>query len=489
MRKIIFLLSFFSLLVPATVAAQFNRPSLDSVVAHFFNKYKYEGSFPNELRFASAPSGWYVYEVNLNQAGGHYAGGELLWSAATKTYNDSSKFESNNGWAYKNEAANDYLQRAIYGNGLDYNYTHCGYFGYDGWDMDIINEWESKEQMSDEWLESLARAYSNYAAGFIYDQYNFMANRQLPDRQALPAAETPGRSRIDSFSFYVQKGIDTYQKLHRQNPTYETIVGPVFEKYSNEHLYAFSTLMMAGYPADARRFIKPGLYSDSLLQTARAYLEPVKPNGILFTYGDNDTYPLWYLQEKEGLKKNAAVINFSLLNLPRYLGMLHRQTGGLFFSTKPAVFYPESFTYGGTYNKSASVAASKAFPLADFLRNWQSGTQTRSIETGDGKTIKMQQYAVKKIAFTIDKPKATALFKGISLAPSVNIELGNYLSGAQFIMLDIVHTHFYKRPIYFTWKGSDNLLSNYFAPGKKVYQLLPKASPAKAKENHNGHHH
>jgi hypothetical protein len=95
---------------------------------------------------------------------------------------------------------------------------------------------------------------------------------------------------------------------------------------------------------------------------AHDMLQSVEPYGILITAGDNDTFPLWYAQEVEGIRRDVTLANLSLMNTRWHLRQLQRRQTPIFDPAEAASLWrpqpaesgvPLTDSLGGSTSKSA----------------------------------------------------------------------------------------------------------------------------------------
>src|SRR5437899_6084088 len=109
--------------------------------------------------------------------------------------------------------------------------------------------------------------------------------------------------------------------------TVETRYAPesVFLPSRDSLLKTSPILLLAGIPFVMNLHTAPRRGQTYTRDFARDLLNSVEPYGVLVTVGDNDTFPLWYAQEVEGIRKDVVVANTSLLNTDWYTRQLIRR--------------------------------------------------------------------------------------------------------------------------------------------------------------------
>lgn len=215
---------------------------------------------------------------------------------------------------------------------------------------------------------------------------------------------------------------------------------------------------------------------------AQTYLESCDPNAIMFTIGDNDTFPLWYMQQMEGVRTDIKLVNTSLFATDWYIDQMKKKT----YEADPI---PSSLTHSQYKLGSLDVAyhvphpqlKDSLLPLKDFMRWIASDHEATYIETENG--LKEKIYPTNRIRVPVNK--ANALKYGI-VAPEDADKMVDYiditvdrqgLTKNRIMMLDILNNFEWKRPIYFT--GGANAdeeyiwLKDYLQLDGMAFKLVP----------------
>ena len=202
---------------------------------------------------------------------------------------------------------------------------------------------------------------------------------------------------------------------------------------------------------------------------AKDYLESCAPNAILFTFGDNDTYPLWSAQEVEGIRKDIRVINYSLLGIDWYINQLRYKV-----NESPAidVIWSADQIEGSKrdyieYKPNASMPDDKFYNLYDVMKNY----------VGKDNPDNDYSFPVKNLTVPVDV--ATAIKNGTvnatdSVLSSLDFSLPrNALMKNELAVLNIIAANNWKRPIYFTNAGAELGFDQYLRRDGLSYRLAP----------------
>jgi hypothetical protein len=176
---------------------------------------------------------------------------------------------------------------------------------------------------------------------------------------------------------------------------------------------------------------------------ANNFLQSCDKNAIIFTYGDNDTYPLWYAQEVEGLRRDVRVVNLSLIAVDWYIDNLRRKV-----NESPAIKMSlSSASYQGFKRNQLPIQDGPERSLQDVMKFLG---EDHPVPSG---SYTFESYApTRKVFIPIDRAKSIAngiITEQDSALSQVSFSLqGNYLIKDDLAVLDIIANNANDRPIY-----------------------------------------
>jgi hypothetical protein len=212
---------------------------------------------------------------------------------------------------------------------------------------------------------------------------------------------------------------------------------------------------------------------------ATDYLNSCERNAILFTNGDNDTFPLWYAQEVENVRTDVRVVNLSLLNTDWYMNQL----GHKYYDSDPIplAWTPDKYQLGKRdyipfYDRNVKDPV-ELKDLVDFMGSDDPQAKAR---TNSGEEI--NYFPTRRIKLTVDS--AAVIANGVVSPENAHKIVktmewtidGSYLMKNDLAILNILAMNNWKRPVYFaTTVGSDNYLNlePYFQLEGLAYRIVP----------------
>jgi hypothetical protein len=224
------------------------------------------------------------------------------------------------------------------------------------------------------------------------------------------------------------------------------------------------------------------------VDAARNFLASCAPNAILFTGGDNDTFPLWYVQEVENFRTDVRVIVLSYFDTDWYVDQMTRpanESEALPFSLAPERYQKGTNDVIYVMEKEGLQAVS----AREYLKLINSGSELLQMKTS-GKTV-INMVPSRNLILDVDSsflandeivpPQFKELF-----VPQMNLQVGgNYVTKGTLMLLDLIVSNNWERPIYFNNTSLSTLglnIEEHVVMEGLTYRLLPIRKPDTVRE-------
>lgn len=424
-----------------------NYPSFYEVVNTYLSRVSSsqlskEGGL-DALHFEKNRDGWFVsneaYEFKGKKIYTEYKNRQLIWNADSLLYSISDD-------TYGHQASQ--IEAYLDSKSMEwYDFERIPYYGYDKWDEDVIADFGDYKGANDTIVEGLARAYANYASSFLWNQYS--RNKHVENdslRRELLSGEIPSDERIKRFIENQNKAIECYKLILSRNPSYETKVGDIATKCFYEQMHTYLSLQCCNKPNEASKYLEQCVAPQHCIDQARNYFSSIPENGIVFTYGDDNTFALLYLQKKENFRTDVNVVNITLLNGIWYINYISKELDVkmLDLYNTPDFYYAYQRTKVLESPKPISIhkLLSFIYTTANEEHPWYPEMPT-FIETAEG---------------------------------DISLSMNNAIGVGDLAALDIIQSNIKQRPIFFVYSNiSPCIKSHNFIPQGLLFRLT--ASP------------
>lgn len=226
------------------------------------------------------------------------------------------------------------------------------------------------------------------------------------------------------------------------------------------------------------------------------YLESCAPNAILFTIGDNDTFPLWYAQEIEGIRTDVKVVNTSLFQTDWYIDQMKRKAYES--DPIPSQLTHKDYRYGTRDYILKEEITKDTLNIKEFLTfitsenpktKYKYVLQQQNVDISRYRNQDLDGNYLPTENVRIPVDKASVLKNGIVkekdsalIVPYIDIKIkGGALYKNRLLMLDIVANNNWERPIYFSGGafGDDDYIwmKDYLQLDGLCYKLVPIKTP------------
>jgi hypothetical protein len=214
------------------------------------------------------------------------------------------------------------------------------------------------------------------------------------------------------------------------------------------------------------------------VENAKLTLNSCAPHAILFTGGDNDTFPLWYAQEVEGIRTDVRVVVLSYFNTDWYINQLRNH----YYESKPFhltlgekdyrqygpndALYVEEQIKGAIDVKQYLTLLKEEHPALVVMGM---GDDPYHIVPSKNLSIKTELADFRKIS--LQAPEHASVTKEMNIRVK-----GNYLEKNALALLDLIISNHWERPIYFNFTSMNTLSINlkpYLVQEGIVSRLLP----------------